>query len=52
MRAKGVFLEKNDGDRGVFPVFGKTLFVWKLFALGASEGLLEAVWAFFAQIAL
>ena len=23
---KGRFLEKNDGDRGVFPVFGKTLF--------------------------
>ena len=26
LRAKGVFLEKNDGDRVVFPVFGKTLF--------------------------
>ena len=26
LRARGVFLEKNDGDRGVFPVFGKTLF--------------------------
>ena len=26
LRAKGVFLKKNDGDRGVFPVFGKTLF--------------------------
>ena len=22
LRARGVFLEKNDGDRGVFPVFG------------------------------
>ena len=26
LRARGVFLEKNDGDRGVFPVFGKTLY--------------------------
>ena len=26
LRARGVFWEKNDGDRGVFPVFGKTLF--------------------------
>ena len=50
LRAKGVFLEKNDGDRGVFPVFGKTLFVWKLFELGASEGLLEAVWAFLRRL--
>ena len=25
---------------------GKRFFVWKLFKLGASEGLLEAVWAF------
>ena len=50
LRAKGVFLEKNDGDRGVLPVFGKTLFVWKLFELGASEGLLEAVWAFLRRL--
>ena len=50
LRAKGVFLEKNDGDRGVFPVFGKTLFVWKLLELGASEGLLEAVWAFLRRL--
>ena len=50
LRAKGVFLEKNDGDRVVFPVFGKTLFVWKLFELGASEGLLEAVWAFLRRL--
>ena len=50
LRAKGVFLEKNDGDRGVFPVFEKTLFVWKLFELGASEGLLEAVWAFLRRL--
>ena len=26
LRARGVFFGKNDGDRGVFPVFGKTLF--------------------------
>ena len=50
LRAKGVFLEKNDGDRVVFPVFEKTLFVWKLFELGASEGLLEAVWAFLRRL--
>ena len=50
LRAKGVFFEKNDGDRVVFPVFGKTLFVWKLFELGASEGLLEAVWAFLRRL--
>ena len=50
LRARGVFFGKNDGDRGVFPVFGKTLFVWKLFELGASEGLLEAVWAFLRRL--
>lgn len=33
-----------------FPVLGKTLFVWKLFELGASEGLFEAVWAFLRRL--
>ena len=26
LRARAFFWKKNDGDRGVFPVFGKTLF--------------------------
>ena len=34
LRARGVFLEKNDGDRGVFPVFGKTLFCGETVRVG------------------
>lgn len=29
---------------------GKRFFVWKLFELGASEGLFEAVWAFLRRL--
>ena len=49
---KGVFLEKNDSDRGVFPVFGKTLFCVETVQVGGFWGLVRGRVGVFAQIAL
>lgn len=47
---KGVFLEKMTAIEAFSRFLGKRFFVWKLFELGASEGLLEAVWAFLRRL--
>lgn len=52
LRARGVFLEKNGGDRGVFPVFGKTLFCGETVRVGGLWGLIRGRVGVFAQIAL
>ena len=46
LRARAFFWKKMTAIEAFSRFLGKRFFVWKLFELGASEGLLEAVWAF------
>ena len=50
LRAKGVFWKKMTAIEAFSRFLGKRFFVWKLFELGASEGSLEAVWAFLRRL--
>lgn len=50
MRARGVFFEKMTAIEAFSRFWGERFFVWKLFELGASEGLFEAVWAFLRRL--
>ena len=43
MRARAFFWKKMTAIEAFSRFLGKRFFVWKLFELGASEGLLEAV---------
>ena len=52
LRARAFFLEKNDSDRGVFPVFGKTLFRVETVRVRGLWGLVRDRVGVFAQITL
>ena len=50
MRARAFFWKKMTAIEAFSRFLGKRFFVWELFELGASEGLLEAVWAFLRRL--
>ena len=52
LRARAFFSEKNDSDRGVFPVFGKTLFRVETVRVRGLWGLVRDRVGVFAQITL